>query len=674
MTPRWARLLFAGQATLFYRVALLDRVCIEQWTTYDGAEDSGLHQLTFLAEIDPVALGSGGSKIRQRGRLWCTSTLEPVRYSLESREGRLVLQFAAETVDVLLQDGSHQQVDRGGAAFLVDGNFPATMALIYAALVGGAEPLPADQLQLKLFMIQTLVAVPYETSPAEHMAAVSGRWHHTSHRSDVLLDGKGVLLAARLPDAGINVTLLRPGPPLPEWPSQLFPDAAPLAYHPPKAAGFQLEDVEIAGPVTPIGGTMSIPPPGGGPFPAVLFISGSGTHDRHGIAGEFDIGSHEVMDDLSRDLRLGQRIAHALAVEVGDCRMDGLVKCGCVSEGLVREVIGLEMVPNYFDVVEFGRVFGQPLDGEPVRASGQSGERALAGMDRAIVLDQHDRLGLPPGLGAVESVELLEMGDEVATALGRAGMDDEFARDVIERSQDRYLLGLSRCRHAQVRTRLRPYPGEIGMRQRLALVAKEENNVACLGLLLAQLQAQADPFHLACCLTSLQRVPGPPPTELFFRNALDSCARLMLRPSRASISARRRGIVQLGRSATGSCSNGVTTRKAVALFTAGGPAATLARSASTPPAAKSLRHRRTVSSRTPNASAILGLVQPASVSSTARARSASPRSREPARTPSAARCSSLAVTGDLPAMPHTRESVSPLNCKTYPLVNQAEFA
>ena len=224
------------------------------------------------------------------------------------------------------------------------------------------------------------------------------------------------------------------------------------------------------------------------------------------------------------------------------------------------------------------------------------------------------------------------MGDEVATALGRAGMDDEFARDVIERSQDRYLLGLSRCRHAQVRTRLRPYPGEIGMRQRLALVAKEENNVACLGLLLAQLQAQADPFHLACCLTSLQRVPGPPPTELFFRNALDSCARLMLRPSRASISARRRGIVQLGRSATGSCSNGVTTRKAVALFTAGGPAATLARSASTPPAAKSLRHRRTVSSRTPNASAILGLVQPASVSSTARARSASPRSREPART------------------------------------------
>ena len=36
------------------------------------------------------------------------------------------------------------------------------------------------------------------------------------------------------------------------------------------------------------------------------------------------------------------------------------------------------------------------------------------------------------------------------------------------------------------------------------------------GLLLAQLQAQADPFDLAGDLASLQRVPWSPPTELFF--------------------------------------------------------------------------------------------------------------------------------------------------------------
>jgi hypothetical protein len=56
----------------------------------------------------------------------------------------------------------------------------------------------------------------------------------------------------------------------------------------------------------------------------------------------------------------------------------------------------------------------------------------FAGVDRTIVLDQHDRLGLSPGLRSKETLELLQMGDEIAAALGRAGVDDELARGVIE--------------------------------------------------------------------------------------------------------------------------------------------------------------------------------------------------------------------------------------------------
>src|SRR5208337_1482815 len=103
------------------------------------------------------------------------------------------------------------------------------------------------------------------------------------------------------------------------------------------------------------------------------------------------------------------------------------------------------------------------------------------------------------------------------------------------------------------------------------LVAIEQNDVAGFGLLLAQLQTQADPVHLAGCLASLQRVPRAPPAELFFRNALDSCERLIRTPSRASISARRRAIVQFGLSATGSSSKGVTTCNATELLTGSGP-------------------------------------------------------------------------------------------------------
>jgi hypothetical protein len=65
----------------------------------------------------------------------------------------------------------------------------------------------------------------------------------------------------------------------------------------------------------------------------------------------------------------------------------------------------------------------------------------------------------------------------------------------------------------------------------------------------------------------------------FFRSALDNCDLPNLTPSRASISVMRREIVQLGRSATGASSRGVTTRSAASVFT--GPARA-ARSPSTP--------------------------------------------------------------------------------------------
>ncbi len=64
---------------------------------------------------------------------------------------------------------------------------------------------------------------------------------------------------------------------------------------------------------------------------------------------------------LSRDSWHGERIGDALAVEIDDGVMDGLVEGGEVCEGLVGEVMGLEIAPDRLDVVEFRCVFGQPL-------------------------------------------------------------------------------------------------------------------------------------------------------------------------------------------------------------------------------------------------------------------------------------------------------------------------
>jgi len=105
---------------------------------------------------------------------------------------------------------------------------------------------------------------------------------------------------------------------------------------------------------------------------------------------------------LSRDSWLGQRDGHAFSVEIADGGVDGLVECVAVGEGLVSEVMRLEVMPDDFDVIELGCVFWQPLDGEPVSAGGKGCERELADMDRAIVLDENDGLGRLSGLGTVE--------------------------------------------------------------------------------------------------------------------------------------------------------------------------------------------------------------------------------------------------------------------------------
>ena len=70
-----------------------------------------------------------------------------------------------------------------------------------------------------------------------------------------------------------------------------------------------------------------------------------------------------------------------------------MVESVSISKGLMREMMRLEVVPHDLDVVQFGRILGQPLDGKPVRPGGQRRPGELAGVDRTIVLDQYRRLG-----------------------------------------------------------------------------------------------------------------------------------------------------------------------------------------------------------------------------------------------------------------------------------------
>lgn len=304
MSLPWITLLFPDGRPLVYASSLVGRPCATQWSLYRGIGEDGLHTIEFLVEIDPAAAGGGGALIQQRSRLWCTETLDPVRYTSQAQGVQVTLHFAPETVTIDLPDRSTQTVQRDGATFVVDGNVPGQMALVYAELAyRGSFDRAA---RMRLFLVQSLVTVPCELVPADDLPAADGRWYRSSHHEEVLLDADGLMRVVKTTHLGTETRYELPGPPVPDWPEDLAPAAEPLCYAPRKAARLRFEDVIVQGPVTPIGATLTLPE-GDGTFPGVLFVSGSGTHDRHGIAGEIDIGTHEIMDDLAEHGFVGLR-------------------------------------------------------------------------------------------------------------------------------------------------------------------------------------------------------------------------------------------------------------------------------------------------------------------------------------------------------------------------------
>src|SRR6202163_1684033 len=333
--------------------------------------------------------------------------------------------------------------------------------------------------------------------------------------------------------------------------------------------------------------------------------------------------------------------------------MDSAVEMIGVGEGLMSEEVAFQIAPGPLDVVQLRGIFRQPFDGEPI-SEGQSGPPSFAGMDRTVIEHQDDRFVLSRRARPVARIKAVEEGDEIAAALGDAGIDDQLAGGAIKGADHRPLLGLPRRLDAQIAAAFGPSAGEIGMGECLRFVAEQQGDVAGLGLLLQQAQAQARAVDRIGVLPAFQRVARPAPGEAPFFSTTLSRDFEMRSPVRFSISSARRGKVQFGRSDTPGANTSSITDKAARAFTGSGPGAMRARSPATPSRPKIQRQWRTLSGCTQNANAIRSLVQPSSDSRMARARSASSRSAEPARSRNSPRCSAVATIHDRPDMfpPH----------------------
>ncbi len=201
-------------------------------------------------------------------------------------------------------------------------------------------------------------------------------------------------------------------------------------------------------------------------------------------------------------------MAVSFGVELPGGVMDGAIEIVRSRERLMSEVMPLQVAPDRFDVVELWGAFRQPLDPEPLGALGERGAARLAGVDRAVIQDEHNRLDRDAKLGTIAAVDLLQQSDEVRASFGPAGAHDELAMRPVEHPEHRPFGALARCRNAQIRPFRRPdvrqlRMGELRMGERFGLVAEEQPDIARLGLGFEPLPAQARPVHRVRILASL---------------------------------------------------------------------------------------------------------------------------------------------------------------------------
>jgi alpha-beta hydrolase superfamily lysophospholipase len=296
---QWITRLYGSGQPLVYQSLLNGKVFATQWTTCVDVLPEGLIEIHSFAETDTAVLGQGGSLLRRRAKLTCDTAFDPIRYRSESGGKSWGLEFDRERVVVHPPgDEPARSVPRGGAQYLLDGS--GHQAIIAALLHEQGRLAHAS---LTVFLPGPLLAAPYTISAAPEIGDGCLR---SSHEEELCVDSNGVMRACRIPKKGVTTDLLIPPPPLPAWRDDLLIAPPVIPYVPPKGARFRPVDVTIDGPITPIGGTLTIPD-GAGPFPAALFLSGSGTHDRHGIAGEIDMGTHEIMDHIAERGFVGLR-------------------------------------------------------------------------------------------------------------------------------------------------------------------------------------------------------------------------------------------------------------------------------------------------------------------------------------------------------------------------------
>jgi pimeloyl-ACP methyl ester carboxylesterase len=245
----------------------------------------------IYTEIDTKQLGLGGPLQTDVTLYRCDQAGFPVSFERESKGKSLKISFETDEARAVLPDGGAQIIPTGKISAVFDSNLVGLTAL-YCALWWEKGELRGNSFSGSVFIPSQLLVVPYQLIPHQN-----GQSFNSSFDEIIELNNDGGLVSITMPKQAITVkrdedVLLA------DILFRLKEDKPLNKPQRPLLPSLRSTEVDIpAGELTLR--ALVTHPDGTGPWPSVLFLPGSGSIDRFGLAGEIDTGLREIADAIS---------------------------------------------------------------------------------------------------------------------------------------------------------------------------------------------------------------------------------------------------------------------------------------------------------------------------------------------------------------------------------------
>ncbi|HEX6883834.1 MAG TPA: alpha/beta fold hydrolase [Planctomycetota bacterium] len=258
---------------------------------YEGEVDLGGLRAHLFREQVRLVLAAPGSTLEQRFtmELWTGVDGRPLRFDFRAQVGdaRTVIEglVANGQVELAVQQGPavrSQSFPLAPEAFLLANNFVGHIELVLAL-----SPVEASR-TVTLFSVNLGQAFPYVLRRVEELPggailedSLGERLHFVAGRLERVEIPAQEIVFQRVEEPVARFEIERP-------------------TRPGADEGLEREEVRIDdGPVS-LAGTLTRPRGATGRLPALTFLSGSGLQDREGFAAGMDLGTHEILDHLTR--------------------------------------------------------------------------------------------------------------------------------------------------------------------------------------------------------------------------------------------------------------------------------------------------------------------------------------------------------------------------------------